>query len=203
MMQTVKILVAAALAAVSAAAQGGARWNEGAPRINGPKAYGATPGRTFLYTFPTCGSRDGLKFSVSDGSLPPGVSLDAKLGVLSGKVEKAGEYQFEVSAANAFGAARKRFSLVIGDRRALTPPMGWTSWNAFTSDVDQELVEATAEALVKKGLAAHGYVYVNVDSCWQYLNINVFTLCIVFTVFVGILFVVIFAFSTTNRGNLT
>lgn len=166
MKQTVKILVAAALA-VSAAAQGGARWDEGAPRINGPKAYGATPGRAFLYAFPTCGSRDGLKFSVSGGSLPPGVSLDAKLGVLSGKVEKAGEYQFEVSAVNAHGSARKRFSLVIGDRRALTPPMGWTSWNAFTSDVDQELMETTAEALVKKGLAAHGYVYVNVDSCWQ------------------------------------
>ena len=151
------------LAAVSVAAQ----WDEGAPRINGPKVYGATTGRAFLYAFPTCGSREGLKFAVSDGSLPAGVVLDEKSGVLSGKVAAAGEYPFEVSAANAIGTARKRFSLVVGDRRALTPPMGWTSWNAFTTDVDQELVEATAEAIVKKGLAAHGYAYVNVDSCWQ------------------------------------
>ena len=49
--------------------------------------------------------------------------------------------------------------------RVQTPPMGWTSWNAFTTDVDQELVEVTAKALVEKGLAAHGYTYVNVDSC--------------------------------------
>ena len=51
--------------------------------------------------------------------------------------------------------------------RVQTPPMGWTSWNAFTTDVDQELVEATAKALVEKGLAAPGNTYVNVDSCWQ------------------------------------
>ena len=51
--------------------------------------------------------------------------------------------------------------------RVQKPPMGWTSWNAFTTEVDQERVEATAKALVEKGLAAHGYTYVNVDSCWQ------------------------------------
>ena len=59
------------------------------------------------------------------------------------------------------------FLLAAVSVAALTPPMGWTSWNAFTTDIDQELVEATAEAIVKKGLAAHGYAYVNVDSCWK------------------------------------
>ena len=166
-MEAMKVLVVAIVAAASAVAHGGARWDEGAPRINGPRVYGVTPGREFLYAFPTCGSRDGLKFAVSGGRLPPGAALDAKTGVLSGKVEKAGEYPFEVSAANSLGSARKRFSLVVGGRRALTPPMGWTSWSAFTTDVDQELVEATAKAIVGKGLAAHGYAYVNVDSCWQ------------------------------------
>ena len=74
-MGNVKALVVALAAAASAAAQGGARWDEGAPRINGPKVYGATPGREFLYAFPTCGSRDGLKFSVSGGRLPPGAGV--------------------------------------------------------------------------------------------------------------------------------
>lgn len=163
----VKIMAVAFATVVSVTAHADAKWDEGAPRIKGPKVYGATPGRTFLYTFPTCGSRKGLNFSVSDGVLPPGTALDSKTGVLSGRVAKAGEYSFEVSASNDLGSARKRFSLIIGNRRALTPPMGWTSWSALTTDVDQELVEAAAESLVKKGLAAHGYNYVNVDSCWQ------------------------------------
>lgn len=107
---------------VSVTAHADAKWDEGAPRIKGPKVYGATPGRTFQYTFPTCGSRKGLNFSVSDGVLPPGTALDSKTGVLSGRVAKAGEYSFEVSASNDLGSARKRFSLIIGNRRALTPP---------------------------------------------------------------------------------
>ena len=132
-------------------------WDEGAPRINGPKVYGATTGRAFLYAVPTCGSREGLKFAVSDGRLPTGVVLDEKSGVLSGKVAEPGEYTFEVSAANAIGTARKRFSLVVGDRRALTPPMGWTSWNAFTTDVDQELADLAGnvyDKVVKTGVGS-------------------------------------------------
>ena len=67
MMCTVKTFAAVLLSVASAVAHGGTQWDEGAPRINGPKVYGATPGRAFLYAFPTCGSRVGLKFSVSGG----------------------------------------------------------------------------------------------------------------------------------------
>ena len=145
-----------------------AAWNEGAPRINGPRAYGATPGRQFLYAFPTVGSRGGLTFSVVSGKLPDGVALDARRGVLSGSVAAPGEHALTVRAENALGRAEKNFTLVVGENaRALTPPMGWTSWSAFTTDIDQKLIAATAKALVEKGLAAHGYAYVNIDSCWQ------------------------------------
>ena len=164
---SLKYMTAALAAVFAVSAECAVRWDEGAPRIKGPKVYGVTPGREFLYTFPVCGSREGLKFSVTAGNLPPGVSLDSKKGILSGKVADKGEYPFEISVANVSGTARRRFSLIAGLGRALTPPRGWTSWSAFTTDVDQELVEATAEAIVKKGLAAHGYAYVNVDSCWQ------------------------------------
>lgn len=50
---------------------------------------------------------------------------------------------------------------------AATPPMGWNSWNLFACDIDEALVEETAEALVDTGLAAAGYRYVNIDDCWQ------------------------------------
>ena len=50
---------------------------------------------------------------------------------------------------------------------APTPPMGWNSWNAWRHWVDDARIRSAAEALVKTGLAARGYSYVNIDSCWQ------------------------------------
>ncbi len=35
---------------------------------------------------------------------------------------------------------------------ALTPQMGWNSWNKFACDIDEELVRETADALVETGL---------------------------------------------------
>jgi alpha-galactosidase len=50
---------------------------------------------------------------------------------------------------------------------ARTPPMGWNSWNKFQCDVTENLVKQTADALVTTGLRDAGYVYVNIDDCWQ------------------------------------
>lgn len=50
---------------------------------------------------------------------------------------------------------------------ALTPPMGWSSWNTFRNSIDENLIKDTADALVKTGLKDAGYVYVNLDDCWQ------------------------------------
>jgi alpha-galactosidase len=50
--------------------------------------------------------------------------------------------------------------------RAETPPMGWSSWNAFELDIDESKILGSAEALVRDGLAAKGYRYVNIDDGW-------------------------------------
>ena len=50
---------------------------------------------------------------------------------------------------------------------ARTPPMGWNTWNAFRCDIDQWKIKGMADALVKTGLRDAGYVYLNVDDCWQ------------------------------------
>ncbi len=50
---------------------------------------------------------------------------------------------------------------------ALTPPMGWSSWNAFRQRIDENVILEIAEAVKKSGLADAGYVYVNLDDCWQ------------------------------------
>ena len=49
---------------------------------------------------------------------------------------------------------------------APVPPMGWNSWNAFYSDIDEEKVMASATILVDSGLAARGYRNVNIDDGW-------------------------------------
>ncbi len=45
------------------------------------------------------------------------------------------------------------------------PALGWSSWYASPrgSQVTEAFVKANAEALIASGLAAAGYVYVNVD----------------------------------------
>jgi alpha-galactosidase len=50
--------------------------------------------------------------------------------------------------------------------RAATPPMGWNSWNAFASAVDEEKVMGSARRIVESGLAAKGYRYINLDDGW-------------------------------------
>ena len=50
---------------------------------------------------------------------------------------------------------------------ALTPQMGWNSWNVFARAVDEEKVKAAADEFISTGLAAHGYTYVNIDDCWE------------------------------------
>jgi hypothetical protein len=49
---------------------------------------------------------------------------------------------------------------------ASTPPMGWSSWNAFGTDIDEAKVLGAAQRLVDSGLAAKGYRYVNIDDGW-------------------------------------
>lgn len=50
---------------------------------------------------------------------------------------------------------------------ALTPPMGWSSWNTFRNKIDEDLILDTADAMKKSGLLDAGYNYVNLDDCWH------------------------------------
>jgi alpha-galactosidase len=54
-----------------------------------------------------------------------------------------------------------------GDDLALTPPMGWNSWNKFGCNVSEKLIEGAADALVASGMKDAGYRYVVIDDCWQ------------------------------------
>jgi alpha-galactosidase len=53
------------------------------------------------------------------------------------------------------------------NRIALTPPMGWNSWNHFGCNVSDSLIRGTADAMVSSGMRSAGYQYVVIDDCWQ------------------------------------
>jgi alpha-galactosidase len=53
------------------------------------------------------------------------------------------------------------------NRLALTPPMGWNSWNHFYCNVSDSLIRGTADAMVSSGMRDAGYKYVIIDDCWQ------------------------------------
>lgn len=48
---------------------------------------------------------------------------------------------------------------------ALTPPMGWNSWNKFGCKIDEKLMRETADAFVSSGMRDAGYKYLNIDDC--------------------------------------
>jgi len=50
---------------------------------------------------------------------------------------------------------------------AKTPPMGWNSWNRFACDINESLIRQIADAMVSTGMRDAGYLYINIDDCWQ------------------------------------
>jgi alpha-galactosidase len=55
----------------------------------------------------------------------------------------------------------------LDNRLALTPPMGWNSWNHFACNVSDSLIRQTADSMVASGMRDAGYRYVVIDDCWQ------------------------------------
>ena len=43
------------------------------------------------------------------------------------------------------------------------PLMGWSSWNTYHVDINEELIKKQADALITQGLKDVGYLYINVD----------------------------------------
>ena len=50
---------------------------------------------------------------------------------------------------------------------AITPPMGWNSWNTFTWNINESLIREIADVFVESGLRDAGYEYIVIDDCWS------------------------------------
>lgn len=134
------------------------------PLINAPYQYGVRPGHPVLFTIPVSGERP-VCFNV-DG-LPQGVFVDSTTGVMTGKTNQKGTYKLKITATNKYGSDCKEFLLEVGERIALTPPMGWNSWNVFGADISDEIIRKMADKMVELGLPDYGYAYINIDDGWQ------------------------------------
>jgi alpha-galactosidase len=134
------------------------------PRINGPLVYGCRPGHPFLYRIPCQGERP-VRFSVS--GLPAGLTLDQNSGIISGKTPSEGKYKLVITAENSKGKASRGFTIVSGEKLALTPPMGWNHWYAHYDRVTDKMMREAADVMIISGMADVGYQYVNIDDCWM------------------------------------
>lgn len=136
---------------------------EGAPQINCSAIFGASPKKPIIFRIPVSGERP-VTYSAT---LPEGLQLDGN--IITGSIAEEGDYSVTLVAENSKGRAEKQVTLEIKEGNLLvTPLLGFTSWNAFGSEVTQQDMIDIANKMVESGIAEYGYSYVNLDSGWQH-----------------------------------
>ena len=146
-----------------------AQSSQSALHIVGPSVVGIRPGTPFVHLIGVSAREPSLRFSAR--GLPRGLQLDERTGVISGDApETAASYDVQLTVRGRGGAASSTLRIVVGDALALTPPMGWNSWNSFEKEISETVVYEIADALERSGLRDAGYVYINLDDHWAALN---------------------------------
>lgn len=133
------------------------------PQINNPLVYGARPGNPFLWTIMATGTRP---MTYEATGLPQGLNLNPSTGFITGKATAKGDYKVTLKATNAKGSAEQEVLIKIGNEIALTPSMGWNSWNCWGLSVNDEKVRDAARMMNEK-LHDYGWTYVNIDDGWE------------------------------------
>jgi hypothetical protein len=146
------------------------------PKINAAKIFGVRPGSPVIFKIAATGEKP-LQYAVKN--LPKGLLLDNTTGIITGSLFDKGDYKLSLVVTNAKGKAERDVLFKVGDVLALTPPMGWNSWNCWGLSVSTEKVKSSAQALIDKGLIDHGWSYINIDDGWEQpkrdINGNVLT----------------------------
>jgi alpha-galactosidase len=57
--------------------------------------------------------------------------------------------------------------VALNNGQGRTPQLGWNSWNHFHCGINEQLIMETIDAINSSGLREAGYLYVNLDDCWQ------------------------------------
>jgi alpha-galactosidase len=132
------------------------------PKITSPMVVGAQAGTPFLFTIAALGKRP---FKFSADKLPGNLILDADTGRITGMLSQPGVYRVTLRAKNADGSVRHPLRIEANGTIALTPPLGWNSYDSYGDDVTEAEVLANARYL-KEHLQPVGYEYVVVDYRW-------------------------------------
>jgi len=133
-----------------------------APMFNGPRLVGVRLGTPLAQALSVSGERPMTFVAIR---IPEGLTIDPKSGTIVGKLVKRGEYTVSVRAANPQGEAQADLKIVAGETIALTPPMGWNSYDAYGDGVNEAEFLANAEWL-KDNLQPYGYDTVVIDFRW-------------------------------------
>ena len=136
--------------------------NDLALRFNGAQIIGVHPNTPLLYRLAASGRRP-MEFSAK--SLPAELKLDPRTGILTGTLKNEGRFAFTATAANAAGRVSAEFKIVCGETLALTPPMGWNSYDAFGDNVVESEVRSNALYLAEN-MQPFGWDTVVVDYRW-------------------------------------
>ncbi len=134
-----------------------------APQFNGARVVGVRLGTPLIYSLAVSGERP---MSFAAKNLSAGLALDTNTGMLTGSLPKAGEYRFKAAARNSAGKATAEIRIICGETLALTPPLGWNSYDAFGDNVVESEVLANARYVAEK-LQPAGWDTVVVDYCWS------------------------------------
>lgn len=138
------------------------------PELNGARVVGCSPGKPFFYKIPASG-KGPLMFKVTGkAGLPKGLRQEPSTGFLFGTVEEPGTYDLNVTVSGPKGEDHRNLTIVCGEHKlALTPPMGWNSWNVWGTSVTAAKIKAAADSFIKENLINYGYRYVNIDDAWE------------------------------------
>src|ERR1039458_797157 len=133
------------------------------PCFNATTVIGVRPNMPVLYALTVSGARP-MNFSAKN--LPTGLALDARTGIIAGTLVDKGEFTFSASEKNSAGNATAKIEIVCGDTIALTPPMGWNSYDAFGDNVVESEVLSNAHYIAEQ-MQPVGWDTVVVDYCWS------------------------------------
>lgn len=96
-------------------------------------------GEAYSETIDVQGSRP-INFTITDGSLPPGLTLDANTGDISGTTTVGGVFTFTVTATNDAGSTSQEYTIRVGEAPVITTP---SLPSGSVDDPYSSLVDAT------------------------------------------------------------
>lgn len=138
------------------------------PRITGAGVFGVRPGKPIRFRVSATGEKP---INYAAAGLPEGVTIDPLSGWITGRApQQAGDVVVTLGVRNAKGGSSRELTLRVGETICLTPPMGWNSWYVQSEGVSDKAIRETATAMEEKGLADHGWTYLNIDDCWMGLR---------------------------------